>query len=336
MPTNTAAWQTTTAQPLSIEPAPYTPPQSHEIVIKSHAWAINPADWLVQQTAYIPWLKYPLISGTDIAGEVFEIGSSVTRFKVGDRVLGLANGLTFNKASGGGFQLYIIIEEELAAPIPTGMTFAEGAVFPLALSTAACGLFQRDQLALEYPRVVPELTGKTVVVWGGASALGCNGVQLAVAAGYEVFATASPRNFDYVKSLGASRCFDYNSKTVVEELVAALKDRDFVGMFHAAGGAEPCFEVVYKVDGKKFVATALGVPENKPSGVDGKMIWGSSLKDDEVGPAIFVDFLPKALEQGKYVVAPEPWIVGKGLESIQVGLEAQQKGVSAKKVAVTV
>lgn len=43
------------------------------------------------------------------------------------------------------------------------------------------------------------------------------------------------------------------------------------------------------------------------------MIWGSTPKDNEVGPAIFIDFLPKALE-GKHISAPEPWIVGKGLE----------------------
>ncbi len=47
------------------------------------------------------------------------------------------------------------------------------------------------------------------------------------------------------------------------------------------------------------------------------MIWGSTPKDNEVGPAIFIDFLPKALAEGKHLSAPEPWIVGKGLESIE-------------------
>jgi len=55
------------------------------------------------------------------------------------------------------------------------------------------------------------------------------------------------------------------------------------------------------------------------SGANAKMIWGSTLKDNEVGPAIFIDFLPKALASGKYIPAPEPWIVGKGLESIKDG-----------------
>lgn len=94
--------------------------------------------------------------------------------------------------------------------------------------------------------------------------------------------------------------------------------------------------MVDKATGTKFVSSAPPIPENKPGGVEANMVWGSSLKDNEVGPAIFVDFLPKALAEGKYIPAPEPWIVGKGLESIQDGFEAQKKGVSAKKVVVTV
>jgi hypothetical protein len=50
--------------------------------------------------------------------------------------------------------------------------------------------------------------------------------------------------------------------------------------------------------------------------------------------ALFGDFLPKALETGEFVAAPEPVVVGKGLESIQAACEYQQKGVSAKKVVV--
>ena len=79
--------------------------------------------------------------------------------------------------------------------------------------------------------------------------------------------------------------------------------------------------MVDKVSENNFVPTALPIPENKPSGVNAKMIWGSTLKDNEVGSAIFIDILPKALAEGNYGPAPEPWVVGKGLESIQDGLE---------------
>jgi hypothetical protein len=66
-----------------------------------------------------------------------------------------------------------------------------------------------------------------------------------------------------------------------------------------------------------------------------KFIFGSSLVENEVSRAIYVDFLPKALVSGRYVAAPDPLIVGRGLEGLFAGLEAQQKGVSARKVVVT-
>ena len=57
--------------------------------------------------------------------------------------------------------------------------------------------------------------------------------------------------------------------------------------------------------------------------------------DNEVGTMIYVDFLPRALAEGRYVAAPEPQVIGKGLGSIQAGLDVQLKGVSAKKVVVS-
>ena len=56
---------------------------------------------------------------------------------------------------------------------------------------------------------------------------------------------------------------------------------------------------------------------------------------NEVGKAIYEDFLPTALAQGKYIAAPEPQVVGKGLECVQEAFEISKKGVSAKKVVVS-
>ncbi|KAK3177050.1 hypothetical protein OEA41_008376 [Lepraria neglecta] len=296
MSSNRAAWQNAVGEKLSVQPAPYTSPVENEIVIKNHAWAINHVDWILQETAHFDWLKYPVILGNDIAGEVAEVGSGVTRFKKGDRVLGMPIGSAINKPSEGGFQEYTVVQAVLAAPIPNSMPYAEAT--------------------------------------GGASAVGSNGIQLAVAAGYEVITTASPKNFEYVKELGASEVFDYNSNTIVEDLVLTLKYKQFAGLFHAAGPSEPCFEVVDKISGNKFVSTAMAVPENKPSGVDSKMVFAATIKDNKVGPAVFADFLPKALVEGRYLVAPEPWVAGRGLEAVQDGFEKQKRGVSARKVVV--
>ena len=230
------------------------------------------------------------------------------------------------------------------------------------LSTAACGLFQKDHLNLQYPTNPPKPTGKTILIWGGSTSVGTNAIQLAVAAGYSVVATASPKNFNYCKSLGASQVFDYNSKTVVADLTAALQKTNFAGAFSAGvNSAEPCFDIVNKCQGRKFVSLASYlslVPEptklkllrtilffaswfirtiisTKFRGIDWKLVFATTHVYNGVGKAVFEDFLPGALENGTYLAKPEPLVVGKGLEFVQEAFEVQMKGMSAKKVAVS-
>ena len=247
MPSNTAAWLTAAkAHPLEIKSAPYTPPHENEIVIKNGAVAINPVDWMKQDDGGLlfSWIKFPFVLGTDCAGEVVDVGRAVTRFKAGDRVVGHANGIEqkFNNSAYSAFQNYTVLLDHMASPIPSTMSYESAAVLPLGLSTAACGLFQEDQLALQYPSVPPpKPTGKTLLVWGGATSVGSNAIQLAIAAGYEVITTASPMNFDYVKRLGACEVFDYNSHTVIEDLIRAFKNKTIAGaMSIGPGAADVC------------------------------------------------------------------------------------------------
>ncbi|OZJ04674.1 hypothetical protein BZG36_02563 [Bifiguratus adelaidae] len=338
MPSNEAAWLVAEkVKPLEVKPATYTPPGEHEIVIKNAAVAINPADWLLQELAPFP-LNYPTILGHDVAGEVVEVGSSVTRFRVGDRVLGKAVGFTTHRDCDNAFQLYTVVLDNLASPIPSTMSFEAAAVIPLGLSTAACGMYQKNYLALQYPSVSPKPTDQVLLVWGGSSSVGSNGIQLGVSSGYEVITTASPRNFDYVKKIGASQVFDYNSKTIIEELVDALKGKTIAGVLDciAANEAiEVCAEVLRKSQGNKFISTVIKASEDLPGGVKTKWIYGGDLKDNEVGKIVYEDYLPKALAEGKFVPAPDPVVVGKGLHAIQDGLDTLKKGASAKKYVIT-
>ncbi|CAM6103544.1 unnamed protein product [Calypogeia fissa] len=340
MPSNTAAWQVAPkAKPLEVGPAEYTHPAEHEIVVKSCAVAINPADWYMQDPAPFP-LKYPTPLGQDVAGEVVEVGSSVTRFRVGDRVLGHATGMVSHRNCDNTFQEYCVLMDNMASPIPSSISFEAASVLPLGLSTAACGMYQKEYLNLHLPSVTPKPTGQVVLVWGGASSVGSNGIQLGVASGYEVFETASAKNFDYVKKLGASQVFDYRSKTVVKELVEALKGKTIAGVLDCItvnGVAEMCAEVLSKSEGRKFISTArrIQAADELPGGVKTKWIFGLTLKDNEVSKAVYEDFLPEALAAGTFVPAPEPEVVGKGLHAIQDGLDAQRKGVSAKKIVIT-
>ena len=98
----------------------------------------------------------------------FELGSAVSRFKLGDRALGYPATLRENESPKGAFQAYTVLAAHRASQIPSTLSYESGAVLPLGLSTAACGLFQKDYLALQYPSVLPNQTEKRLLVWGGS------------------------------------------------------------------------------------------------------------------------------------------------------------------------
>lgn len=86
-PSNLAAWVIAPkARPLVVKESRYHSPGPHEIVVKNSAIAINPIDFMIQRDCYLDYLQYPHILGCDVAGEIFELGSEVTGFVVGQRV----------------------------------------------------------------------------------------------------------------------------------------------------------------------------------------------------------------------------------------------------------
>ncbi|KAJ5278727.1 GroES-like protein [Penicillium angulare] len=354
-PSNRAAWQQQCHTPLQIKQTPYPEASTllpTHLVIKVHAWAINPADIILQDTE-MAFVKYPVILGEDIAGTIVEEGSSVTRFTIGDRVIAFALGASGGPAMGG-FQEYVVVDESLVARIPGWMAFEEGVVLPLGLTTAAHALSQKEYLGLPVPgsgtaKSQAELqTGaeagvkgkgkKSVLIWGASSSVGSNAVQLAVASGVEVLATASKSNFETVKKLGASLVFDYNDTDIVEQVVKELDIRSdgCVGIFQAAGYAaalEPVLDIAKKIASDVFVATTVHLAEGVvPEGVRAKMVFGSG-HDNVLG--VWSEFLPDALEEKRYLAAPEAFVLEtRGLEGIQEGYDVLKKGVSARKIVV--
>lgn len=171
----------------------------------------------------VPESAYPYILGNDITGVVVAVGASMSKVKPGDRVLACAEN--------GCFQLFKAVEQQLVAILPENITYTQGSVLPLALCTAAVMLFQKDTLALDLPSIESVPNGKVVVAWGGASAVGSNGVQMLKAAGYEVAAVASEHNQQYCRNLGADFVFDHKSPDVVGNIIESLKRKRFGGVF---------------------------------------------------------------------------------------------------------
>ncbi|KAI1140169.1 GroES-like protein [Hypoxylon sp. FL0543] len=349
-PTNRAFWQDNVNVPSAIRETPIPSKlEDGDILIKAGAWGMNPVDAFLQHVA-LPFVKYPLIPGEDVAGTVEAIGpgAAARKFKVGDRVVGYASGAPARGAVGrGAFQEHVVLDANLAAKIPDSMGFAEAVVFPLCMATAGHALFAEEYLALPYPRAgggggAAPRAGKSVVVWGGASGVGSNAIQLARAAGFDVVTTCSARNFEYVLGLGADKAFDYRGASVVDDVVAEIDKGVCAGVFQAAGPRDavgPCCLVSHRSRQKLFVACANAVPEGAaPEGVQAKFVFGGG--DGRVfyydtARVLFGEFLPAALARGEYKVAPRPAVVPtRGLEGIQEALDVLKKGVSATKIVV--
>lgn len=368
--TNQAIWLNAKGEALTFAEAAITAPGPGEVLVRTRAIALNPFDGIVQTLGSLvtPWVAYPAILGSDVAGEVLAVGVGVTRIKVGDRVLGLALGVdkTRNRPAEGAFQHYVILGENSVTLIPESITFEQASVLPLAVATAACGLFLKDQLALEKPSANERPSGKgTLVVWGGSTSVGGCAIQLAVAAGYTVVATASPKNFNHVKRLGASQVFDYNDPHAVRDMVQALQGHQVVGALAiAVGSGAMCIDLVSRCQGNRMVSMAsaplsLGDAPIKHQflwklktlprlakgfaslailarmkGVYVRSIWGTALVKESLGREIFADFLGPALANGRFVPAPEPLLAGHSLKDIPAAMTLLGRGVSARKVVI--
>jgi len=345
---NSALWLAKRGAELTVGPAPYTPPGADEVVVRVHAVAVNPVDGIpgIAYRFVLPWLTFPAVIGSDLAGEIVEVGDNVTRLKPGNRVLGMATGLerSRDRAAEGAFQKYTVLMQHMVSPISDELSFEQAAVLPLALSTAATGLFQQDHLALPLPTLDAPDRGQTVLVWGGSSSVGSNAIQLARCAGYRVITTASPHNFEYVRSLGAEAAIDYHNGTAVDELVEAIGERPLAGILAVTrGSVVPAVAIAQRTTGTRRIAAAqpalmtrVQLLRSRPRGVSVSAIWGGTLKDNEVGPGIYVDFLPSALASGAYRAAPRAVVVGDGLKHIPGAIDQLGKGVSAKKLVVQV
>lgn len=319
---------------------PTSPPSKGTVVVRTAAVAINPFDCAMQAygSTYFPFLSFPAVFGEDVAGTVEEVGEGVTYFKVGDRVAGLAQRQ--------GFQERVTLLAHMSYRVPTSISWSDAATLPMGVVVSIFGLFHKDYLNLRLPTVdgPPAGAKETVLIWGASTSVGSQAVQLAAAAGYEVITTASPKRFDYAKSLGAAHVFDYASPTVVEDIKGAASGKKGVGAF-CNGGVVPgsfptiiknCADVV-RGTARPFMALTMVMPaEGVPEGVEGKFIAG--VHDDPEFSLKFLGadgYLTKALEKGTHKIAPAAHIAGHGLEAVQGAMDTLKAGVSASKVVVT-
>ena len=328
---NKSAFVDEAGKPLRIGEAAMPKPGANDIIVRNHAFAINTIDPSQAETGFMI-KQYPAVIGHDLAGEVTDVGSSVARFKKGDRIIGHAWAFLTGQPEDGAFSLYSRVPASNAAILPNNIEYKQGVVLPLAIDTASGGLHKETHMKLDFPHLNATRNGKVVVVYGGSSSVGSAAIQLAVNAGYRVIATSSSKNFDLCRKSGASDVFDYKDPNVAADIAKAIGKDRFVGLYNAIGIPESLdivTPIMLKLGGG-IVANTKPPPERLPEHVEVKFVLGVG----DFSFPIWENFVAEALEGGKLKCLPEPLVVGKGLEGLQEAFELRKGDVSGQKVVV--
>ncbi|KAF9002416.1 chaperonin 10-like protein [Cyathus striatus] len=220
MSTHTAIATTSLGQ-FDLVQVPTETPGEGEVLIKVEYAAMIAFD-TYQNDRGLFVEKYPHIFGFDAAGTIAKVGSGVPDLKVGDRVTSFAFGASRNKA----MQQYVVQPYTVVGKVPDNMSLAAAASVPDNFVTAFYTLFNQLELPLpsSWPATeAPPLAATPILVYGGGSSAGQYATQLLHLAGYKnIIVIASSGHFDYLRSLGATHTFDYNSLTLAEDVSAAI------------------------------------------------------------------------------------------------------------------
>lgn len=194
---------------ISVETVPTPTPGPGEVLIQVGAAGVGPWDgWIRSGNSVLPQ-PLPLTLGSDLCGVVVAVGPGVTTSKPGDAVFGVTNG-QFT----GAYAHHALAQENMIALKPDALTAVQAASVPVIAVTAWQALFDKGHLK----------PGQTVLIHGGAGGVGAYAIQFAKNAGAHVITTASAKDRDYVRELGADRIIDYKT----ERFEDTVKDVDVV------------------------------------------------------------------------------------------------------------
>jgi NADPH:quinone reductase-like Zn-dependent oxidoreductase len=179
-------------------------PKSDEILVRNRAVAVNPVDWKIRDgLGEVFGLKLPIVLGCEIAGTIEEVGGDVRDFSPGDQVYGYVS-LQRN----GGYAEYTIAKPDEIAPIPENLDFDNAAAVPVGALTSWQAIFDAANLQ----------AGQRILITGASGGVGSMAVQLAKGKGAFVIATASSKNENFVRSLGADEFVDYTREKIEQRV----------------------------------------------------------------------------------------------------------------------
>jgi putative PIG3 family NAD(P)H quinone oxidoreductase len=191
---------------------------SNDIRIRVVGAGINGADISQREGHYPPPEGAPAWPGLEASGIVAEVGPDVTAFATGDAVCALL--------SGGGYAEEVVVDAGLVLPVPDDVSVLDAAALPEVAATVWSNVFMLGGLK----------PGETLLVHGGTSGIGTMAIQLAVALGSKVLATAgSADKVAVIESLGATG-IDYRRQDFVSEVAAATDGRGADVILDMIGG----------------------------------------------------------------------------------------------------
>jgi NADPH2:quinone reductase len=191
------------AEGLQLVERPDPVPGAGEVLIRVKAAGVNRPDVLQRRGAYPPPPGASDLPGLEVSGIVERAGDGVTQWRAGDRVCALL--------AGGGYAELCVAPAVQCLPVPAAMDFINAAAVPETFFTVWTNVFDRGRLK----------AGETALFHGGSSGIGTTAIQLAVARGARVFATAgSDDKCRACEQLGAERGINYKT----EDFVAVIKD----------------------------------------------------------------------------------------------------------------
>ncbi|SOE94246.1 NADPH:quinone reductase [Burkholderia sp. D7] len=224
---------------------------SGQVTVRVRAAGVNAVDWKIRDG----WLQndfplpLPATLGVELAGEVIEVGQDVSRFAIGDRVMGPVSGL-------GAYADYVTVAANTLVKTPASLTDERAAAIPVGALTAWQALFEAGELK----------RGQTVLIHGAAGGVGSFAVQFARRAGARVITTAQGINAGYLRGLGADEVIDYRTSSFWE------RTRDIDLVLDLVGGAVLANSWQVLADAGRIVsAAAPDVTAQTPSGKHG--IW---------------------------------------------------------------
>ncbi|GIL04237.1 NAD(P)H-quinone oxidoreductase [Betaproteobacteria bacterium PRO7] len=215
-------------------------PRAGEALVRVHAAGINRPDVLQRKGGYPPPPGASDLPGLEIAGVIEEGDLAGSGFEIGDAVCGLV--------AGGGYAEYCAVPVGQLLPVPRGLSFAEAAGLPETFFTVWSNVFDRAHLA----------PGETLLVQGGTSGIGVAAIQLAVALGHTVYATAgTDEKCRAIDTLGAARAINYRDEDFGAVVKEATQGRGVDVILDMVGGGYVAREIACLADDGRLVLIAL-------------------------------------------------------------------------------